>query len=244
MYCKKCGTEIADNAQFCPACGTSQTEAEPQRTPKSERWETTTRTVSPSKEKKVTAKLERFGWELMSSQTVDNKDSHLEERWDGIYSVTESTNYVKLIFRRNKNMPRYEELAALEEELEKLKAARNSNHDLEPDNNTYDECWTNNDDPRWAVDQKIYFGFGVYVCGAMALVVAFGGPIVVSIIGVVLLAFLIRLFVKHRKKVKKYQKEEEKWNASYKALEAKAKSEYSRKNAEIYKKAEEILSGK
>ncbi len=59
----------------------------------------------------------QFGWNLKSSQRVYNQDSHLERRGDSIYSVTNTTNYTKLVFERDKNGPHYEEIVALENEF-------------------------------------------------------------------------------------------------------------------------------
>lgn len=66
---------------------------------------------------------EAFGWEFVSSQTIDTSNSHLERSFGGfgdLYSVTNSKNYVKLAFRRNKNISRYEEITKLEDEYSTL----------------------------------------------------------------------------------------------------------------------------
>lgn len=111
MFCKKCGMKISDSAVFCNNCGevinnnsvTSQ-----------ERWESKVVQVVPSDEDETIEEYELFGWELLSSQTIDRKDSHLENRFGDIYSVTESVNYVKLTFRRNIAMKHYQEYSDLE----------------------------------------------------------------------------------------------------------------------------------
>lgn len=57
-----------------------------------------------------------FGWQLQSSQRVYNKDSHLESRGDSTYSVTETVDFTKLVFQRDKNMPNYKDICRLEAE--------------------------------------------------------------------------------------------------------------------------------
>lgn len=75
----------------------------------------------PVEENSTIQRFERFGWTLESSQEVYNKDSHIEKRFDANYSVTETTNYVKLVFSRDKDMPYYDEISALEAKYELLK---------------------------------------------------------------------------------------------------------------------------
>ena len=117
MFCSKCGATINDDGKFCAACGTPVGGLSNTSVKKPTVWESTSVQVHPDAENSVIEEYEWFGWELKSSQTVDRKSSHLEGGLGGsLYSVTESVNYVKLVFRRNKNMPDYEEIKALEEE--------------------------------------------------------------------------------------------------------------------------------
>ena len=58
----------------------------------------------------------RFGWVLKSSQRVYNKDSHIETKGDQTYSVTETVDFTKLVFERDKSMPNYDRIAKLERE--------------------------------------------------------------------------------------------------------------------------------
>ncbi len=44
---------------------------------------------------------QRFKWELVSSQEIFAQDTRLESRYDGDYSVTTTTNYIKLVFSRD-----------------------------------------------------------------------------------------------------------------------------------------------
>ncbi len=59
---------------------------------------------------------QQFGWVLKSSQRVYSKDSHLETRGDSTYSVTETVDFTKLVFERDKNGPHYAEIVSLENE--------------------------------------------------------------------------------------------------------------------------------
>lgn len=58
----------------------------------------------------------QFGWSLKSSQRIYNKDSHLEKRGDEVYSVTETVDYTKLVFERDKAHPNYKQIVELETE--------------------------------------------------------------------------------------------------------------------------------
>ena len=66
----------------------------------------------------------QFAWNLKSSQRIYNKDTHLENRKDGTYSVTETVDFTKLVFERDKKHPHYAAIVAYETEylegLEKL----------------------------------------------------------------------------------------------------------------------------
>lgn len=70
--------------------------------------------VPNSREDSTISEYLDFGWTLKSSQRIYNKDSHLESRGEDIYSVTETTDFTKLVFERNSNMPNYSILSNLE----------------------------------------------------------------------------------------------------------------------------------
>lgn len=72
--------------------------------------------VSNEKEQETIQFWMQFGWNLKSSQRVYNKDSHLEARGDSTYSVTETVDYTRLVFERDKNGPNYQRLVTLEQE--------------------------------------------------------------------------------------------------------------------------------
>lgn len=79
------------------------------------RLESKSLSVSPDKEHEAIETYQKFGWELKSAQEIFNKDSHEELRGDSVYSVTETTNYVKLVFQRDKDMPYYNEVCEIED---------------------------------------------------------------------------------------------------------------------------------
>lgn len=58
-------------------------------------------TVKPNEDAQTIQNLQCFGWELLSSQEVYSKDSHLEAWGKNTYNVTQTTHYVKLIFERD-----------------------------------------------------------------------------------------------------------------------------------------------
>ena len=119
-FCSSCGTQLEDNAAFCSACGASAGGHPAQqpvvRQQPEPRWETHVEQTTSAKESDVIKIFEGFGWEVTNTQTVKTKDSHLENRFGSLYSVTESEEYVKITFRRNKNMRHYQEIKALDDE--------------------------------------------------------------------------------------------------------------------------------
>ncbi len=119
MFCSKCGTRIEENMRFCKECGTPLQNEKAVTVPNNDaRWESRSIQIHPAYESEYIEVFETFGWELLSTQTIDKKDSHLENFMGQITSVTESEKYVKLAFRRNKNMPNYKRLVELQERYE------------------------------------------------------------------------------------------------------------------------------
>lgn len=117
MYCQNCGNEVNDNTRFCQNCGqpiNQNTKQVPKAITADAVWESYSTQVNPNYENDVIEIYEAFGWELLSSQTIDKQDTHLENSFGVINSVTEYEKYVKLTFRRNKNMPFYSQICELE----------------------------------------------------------------------------------------------------------------------------------
>lgn len=68
------------------------------------RIETKNISVAPAREQVVTNKFLQFGWSLLSSQDVHNESTRYETRGvndDELWSVTTTTDYVKLVFQRD-----------------------------------------------------------------------------------------------------------------------------------------------
>lgn len=84
------------------------------------RMESKSLTCKPSDENATIQKFQHFGWSLDSSQEIYNKDSHLENRGGTTYSITETTNYVKLVFKRDMDMPYYNEIISLEKQYDSI----------------------------------------------------------------------------------------------------------------------------
>ncbi len=72
-------------------------------------------------EAEIVELLTSFGWELKSSQRVYNQDTHLEyshtdSEGRRVYdSVTDVTDFTKLVFQRDKSMENYDEICEWEE---------------------------------------------------------------------------------------------------------------------------------
>ncbi len=79
------------------------------------RMESKSVSVAPAMEQEAIEKHELFGWTLLNSQEVLSKESHLKEEGGDLWNVTTTTNYVKLVFQRNLEMPQIAEIKKLEE---------------------------------------------------------------------------------------------------------------------------------
>lgn len=79
------------------------------------RLETKSLQVAPADEQSTIDTYQKFGWSVQNSQEIYSKDSHQEVKGGKLYSVTETTNYVKLTFQRDKDMEYYSEVVALEQ---------------------------------------------------------------------------------------------------------------------------------
>lgn len=185
MFCKNCGTALPEDARFCSKCGEDFNHATSDMAVEA-RWETVSKEVAPSREESVIKEYEAFGWEVHTTQKIDTKDSHLENYFGDIYSVTETEKYVKLTFRRNTNMKNYEKIAELE------KKYRATSSGSRP-----------NDAPKWkgAIGVMCIWSFG-----AMAIYGSFLGAIGVfgTIIGLLLFGSYIVQHIKYKKEYPEY----------------------------------------
>lgn len=85
--------------------------------------ETKSVSVIPRNEQKAIKFHEKFGWAVQSSQEIFNQDTKQEVKGnaygdDELWNVTTTTNYVKIIFQRDKEMKNYSEIAELEKKYE------------------------------------------------------------------------------------------------------------------------------
>lgn len=60
--------------------------------------------------------MQRFHWNLHSSQEIKVKDSHVEREGDKLVNVTETEHYVKLAFTRDLDTPNIDKLRQIETE--------------------------------------------------------------------------------------------------------------------------------
>lgn len=72
-------------------------------------------TVAPWDEQGAINDFQAFGWHLSTSQEVYDNSVKFERRYGDLYQVTSTTNYVKLLFQRDKNMPNYAKICEFEE---------------------------------------------------------------------------------------------------------------------------------
>lgn len=80
--------------------------------------------VAPGEETYYVNTYACFGWELVSSQEIKVKDSHVENRGGTLYSVTESENYVNIMLSRDTQIPNYEKLNGFQNRFETASSSR------------------------------------------------------------------------------------------------------------------------
>lgn len=116
----------------------------------------------------------QFGWQLKSSQRIYNKDSHVERRGDSLYNVTETIDFTKLVFERDKSNPNYSIIVKLEEEyLSKLSALPQKRPSVGAEHSSM-ESWAKSTKPDvrnllqvlictalWVIGLVIFIGFFV-----------------------------------------------------------------------------------
>lgn len=73
--------------------------------------------VHPRDEQAQIDLMQRFHWSLLNSQEIKTVDNHLEQRGNSIHSVTNTENYVKLVFSRDLELPNLDKIKRLEEEF-------------------------------------------------------------------------------------------------------------------------------
>ncbi len=79
--------------------------------------------ISPSSLNSDITIRQCFGWEYVSSQEINNTESHLETRNDTLYSVTTKENYTNVMFRRDTTRKNIQQLRSLEKQYD-LEEAR------------------------------------------------------------------------------------------------------------------------
>jgi len=84
------------------------------RVMKMARMETKVLTVAPNDVNGTIETVQRFGWTVIGTQEIYNKDSHLEKKNGELVSVTETTNFSKITLQRDRDMDYYDEICALE----------------------------------------------------------------------------------------------------------------------------------
>lgn len=107
-----------------------------------------------------------FGWNLKSSQRVFNRDSHLEGSGDSVYSVTNTVDFTKLVFERDKSMPHYEEIKELEDRFFYMLENMPDRNSVMP--NETMEAWAMRVKPDIKTNRVGYLGCLLFFGGALA----------------------------------------------------------------------------
>ena len=71
-----------------------------------------------------------FFWAVQSTQITDTKNTSFTDLGDTILQKVEHTNYATITYTRDKTMPRYDEITAIEKELEDKEECRASELDI------------------------------------------------------------------------------------------------------------------
>jgi len=72
--------------------------------------------VHPALEQTMIEQYQDFGWTLVSSQEVFSQTSHSDEDAVFVYHYTTTTNFIKLMFQREREFANREQILALEDE--------------------------------------------------------------------------------------------------------------------------------
>ena len=72
--------------------------------------------VHPSDEQAQIDLMQKFHWNLISSQEIKSVDNSLERRGDSLYNVRHTEHYIKLVFSRDLDLPNLQKLKALDNE--------------------------------------------------------------------------------------------------------------------------------
>lgn len=162
--------------------------------------------IKNSEEQSTIEFWSQFGWNLKSSQRVFNKDSHLERRGDSTYSVTETVDFTKLVFERDKSHPNYQQIVQLEGQYLRYAQSMPKDRPQNVQMKTYDE-WKKTKikgDLRLSKGEKV-LSLLLIIIGA-ALVVVFESiemnnyNMIVQAFGVLILIFGIVYNIITRKK--------------------------------------------
>ena len=73
-------------------------------------------TVHPDLEQSIIEKFEMFGWTIANSQEIHSQTAHTDEDAFFVYHTTTTTNYVKLLFHRERQFDNADVIRPLENE--------------------------------------------------------------------------------------------------------------------------------
>ncbi len=84
------------------------------------RTESITFQVHPKDEQSQIDLMQKFHWNLLSTQEIKAIDNHLERRGNSIYQITNSEHYVKLAFCRGLDLTNLDKIKTLEDEYHSI----------------------------------------------------------------------------------------------------------------------------
>ncbi|UNC91117.1 hypothetical protein [Candidatus Contubernalis alkaliaceticus] len=76
--------------------------------------------VHPKDEQSQIDLMQKFHWNMMSTQEIKTIDNYLEQRGDSIYQIKNSQHYIKLAFCRDLDLPNLDKIRELESEYHSI----------------------------------------------------------------------------------------------------------------------------
>lgn len=146
---------------------------------------------------RVNARNSIFFWAVQSTQITDTKNTSFSRVGDTLYQEVEHTNYATITYTRDKTMPRYEEVTAIEKQLEQKEMWRAEAND---------------------VSLHGHIKFRIIACiSAVIAIVNFGakGGILTGIIFALISAGMIYLGIRKKKQAQlEFNEKTERWTSS------------------------------
>ena len=141
--------------------------------------------ISVDQEEKIIQAFQSFGWRCIGSQRIFNQTTTPTaaisyESYTYVHSETETVDFVRLTFERDKKMPNYEEIVELEDEFWSLNSTINYEKPYLPPNANTMEDWARIYEPdlrEKGIKTRIHIIFGILAFLPVVILQALAGSI-------------------------------------------------------------------